>query len=209
MRTVAAPTVSVSDHNRPSWKAWALLTPMVVWLVLFVVIPGAIMFVYSFCERDEVGGVIFSFTLHNYTRVFDPVYLRIFARSIGYAAATTALCGSEYEWGVHIALFASHAGFDGPQVASLATGQAQDACWTEEDRLLLALCDMLHAECDVDDALWQSLQSAFSAEGILELLMLAGFYRTVSYLTNALRLPAEPGTPGFPLPARRRSADGR
>jgi spermidine/putrescine transport system permease protein len=65
---------------------------MVVWLVLFVVIPGAIMFVYSFCERDEVGGVIFSFTLHNYARVFDPVYLRIFARSIGYAAATTALC---------------------------------------------------------------------------------------------------------------------
>ena len=56
---------------------------------------------------------------------------------------------------------------------------------------------MLHAECDVDDALWRSLQSAFSDEAILELLMLAGFYRTVSYLTNVLRLPAEPGTPGF------------
>src|SRR6478609_2295804 len=92
MHPVAAPAVPVSDHTRPSWKAWALLTPMVVWLVLFVVIPGAIMFVYSFCERDEVGGVIFSFTLHNYVRVFDPVYLWIFARSIGYAAATTALC---------------------------------------------------------------------------------------------------------------------
>jgi alkylhydroperoxidase family enzyme len=124
-------------------------------------------------------------------------------------ARTTALCKSEYEWGVHIALFAAHAGFDDAQVASLAVGQAQDACWTDEDRLLLALCDMLHAECDVDAALWRSLQSAFSDEGILELLMLAGFYRTVSYLTNALRLPAEPGTPGFPLPARRRSADGR
>ena len=52
------------------------------------------------------------------------------------------------------------------------------------------------------------LQSAFSDEGILELLMLAGFYRTVSYLTNALRLPAEPGTPSFPVPARRQSGDG-
>jgi alkylhydroperoxidase family enzyme len=112
-------------------------------------------------------------------------------------ARTTALCKSEYEWGVHIALFASHAGFDEAQVASLAAGQAQDACWADEDRLLLVLCDMLHAECDVDDALWRSLQSAFSDEAILELLMLAGFYRTVSYLTNALRLPAEPGTPGF------------
>ena len=27
---------------------------------------------------------------------------------------------------------------------------------------------------------------------MLELLLLAGFYRTVSYLTNALRLPLEP-----------------
>ena len=40
------------------------------------------------------------------------------------------------------------------------------------------------------------------------MLMLAGFYRTVSYLTNALRLPAEPGTPSFPVPARRQSGDG-
>ena len=65
---------------------------MVLWLTLFVVVPGAILLVYSFCERDEVGGVIYTFTLHNYQRVFDGVYLWIFARSIGYAAATTALC---------------------------------------------------------------------------------------------------------------------
>ena len=37
-------------------------------------------------------------------------------------------------------------------------------------------------------------KSTFSDEAILELLMLAGFHRTVSYLTNALRLPAEPGS---------------
>lgn len=88
-----APTaIPVSDHTRPSWKAWALLAPMVLWLTLFVVIPGAILLVYSFCERGEVGGVVYTFTLRNYERVFDPVYLRIFGRSIGYAAVTTALC---------------------------------------------------------------------------------------------------------------------
>jgi hypothetical protein len=32
---------------------------------------------------------------------------------------------------------------------------------------------------------------------MLELLMLAGFYRTISYLTNALRLPLEPGAARF------------
>jgi len=92
MQAPADATIPVSDHSKPSWKAWALLTPMVVWLTLFVVVPGAILFVYSFCERDEIGGVIFTFTLHNYQRVFDGVYLWIFARSIGYAAVTTILC---------------------------------------------------------------------------------------------------------------------
>lgn len=83
---------SPADRRHPGWRAWALLTPMVAWLVLFVVVPTAILFVYSFCERDEVGGVVFRFTLDNYQRVFDPVYLRIFARSIGYAGLTTLIC---------------------------------------------------------------------------------------------------------------------
>jgi spermidine/putrescine transport system permease protein len=80
------------DRRRPGWKAWALIAPMVAWLVAFVIVPTAILFVYSFCERDEVGGVIFSFTLENYRRVLDPVYLLIFARSVGYAGLTTLIC---------------------------------------------------------------------------------------------------------------------
>ena len=89
---LAAPTAPLSDHSRPGWKAWALLAPMVGWLLLFVVVPALILLVYSFCERDELGGVVFTFTLENYERVFDPVYLRIFGRSIWYAALTTAIC---------------------------------------------------------------------------------------------------------------------
>jgi spermidine/putrescine transport system permease protein len=82
----------MSDHSRPGWKAWVLLAPMILWLLLFVVIPGAILLVYSLCERDEIGGVVYSFTLRNYERVFDAVYLRIFARSVWYAALTTLIC---------------------------------------------------------------------------------------------------------------------
>ena len=87
-----ATTAPLSDHSRPGWKAWALLAPMVGWLLLFVVVPALILLVYSFCERDELGGVVFSFTLENYERVFDPVYLRIFGRSIWYAGLTTVIC---------------------------------------------------------------------------------------------------------------------
>lgn len=87
-----ASSAPVSDHAKPTWKAWALLMPMVLWLLLFVVVPGVILLIYSFCERDEIGGVVFTFTLDNYRRVFDPVYLRIFGRSIWYAALTTGIC---------------------------------------------------------------------------------------------------------------------
>jgi len=43
------------------------------------------------------------------------------------------------------------------------------------ERLLLHLCDALHRDCTVDDALWHALSQAFSDEAVLELLMLAGF----------------------------------
>lgn len=80
------------DARRPSWQAGLLLAPTVAWLIAFVIAPTAILLVYSFCERDEFGRVVFSFTWENYQRVADPVYARIFARSVGYAALTTALC---------------------------------------------------------------------------------------------------------------------
>ena len=78
--------------RRPSPVAWLLLTPAVAWLVLFVVAPTAILFVYSFCDRDELGRVVYTFTLENYRRLADPVYARIFGRSIWYAALSTGLC---------------------------------------------------------------------------------------------------------------------
>src|SRR5215472_14240950 len=41
----------------------------------------------------------------------------------------TALAGSEYEWGVHIALFADRASLSADQIASTVSGNATDPCW--------------------------------------------------------------------------------
>jgi len=112
---------------------------------------------------------------------------------------TTALCGSEYEWGVHVAAFGPHIGLAAAQQHALVHGTPDAACWVDEgERLLLRLCDALHRHCDIDDALWQALAARFSEGALLELLMLAGFYRTVSILTNALRLPLEADAARFP-----------
>lgn len=113
----------------------------------------------------------------------------------------TALSGSEYEWGVHVAFFAKRVGLDGAMLASLVHGTADDACWSLEDALLIRACDQLHARADIDDALWTELRGHLSEMAVVELLMLAGFYRTVSYLTNALRLPLEDYAARFPATA--------
>jgi alkylhydroperoxidase family enzyme len=110
----------------------------------------------------------------------------------------TALSGSEYEWGVHVAFFAQRAEFSAAQIASTARAGARDPVWTQEERILLTVCDQLHESCNIDDQTWSVLHDAFAEEAILEILMLAGFYRTVSYLTNALRLPNEAYGARFP-----------
>jgi alkylhydroperoxidase family enzyme len=130
--------------------------------------------------------------------LLDPGHLTLRQREI-VIDRVTARCGSEYEWGVHAKFFARRAGLDEAQLRSLVHGDAGDACWAPPEALLIRLCDGLHATCDVDDGLWSELRAVFSEEAVLELLLLAGFYRTVSYLTNALRLPLEAYGARFPL----------
>src|SRR5215510_4234018 len=74
---------------------------------------------------------------------------------------TTALCGSEYEWGVHVAAFSKHVKLTPEQLHATVHGDADAACWSDEDRLLIRLCDALHEGCTLDDALWQALRQRF------------------------------------------------
>jgi alkylhydroperoxidase family enzyme len=113
----------------------------------------------------------------------------------------TASCGAEYECGVHVSVFAAKAGLTEQQITSLTLGGPDDGCWTDAERLLIRLCDSLRHHCTVDDELWAALTRHYCDEALLELLMLAGNYRTVSYLVNSLRLPPEPGARRFPSSA--------
>ncbi|MEU8993414.1 carboxymuconolactone decarboxylase family protein [Streptomyces caniferus] len=120
---------------------------------------------------------------------------------------TCALCGCEYEWGVHVARFAPRAGLTPEQIGSLTHGSSADPCWTtERDRLLLDATDALHTHHDIDDALWERLAAEFAPEQLLDLLMLCGWYHAISFTARATRLAPEPGAPRFhefPHPAHR------
>jgi 4-carboxymuconolactone decarboxylase len=102
-----------------------------------------------------------------------------------------ALCGAQYEWGVHVAAFSEAAGFTPEQQAAIANPQDTLAALPPRDRLLVRVCDELHATATVGDALWSELAAEWSSAQLIELLMLAGWYRTISYVCNAARVPLE------------------
>jgi alkylhydroperoxidase family enzyme len=111
---------------------------------------------------------------------------------------TCARCGCEYEWGVHVAFFAERAGLSVAQVTSLVHGGAGDPCWDDErDQLLIKAADALHDEADIGDELWHGLARQFTAEQLLDLLMLAGWYHAISFTANAARVAGEDGVPRF------------
>jgi len=111
---------------------------------------------------------------------------------------TCARCGSEYEWGVHVAFFAERVGLTAEQVAAIATGD--ESAFPERERLLLRLVDALHDEARVSDELWAALRAHWSEEQLIELVALTGFYHLISFATNALRIPLEPYGARLPRP---------
>jgi alkylhydroperoxidase family enzyme len=110
---------------------------------------------------------------------------------------TCARCRSEYEWGVHVTFFARQVGLSEQQVAATAAASAGEG-WEAKDLLVLQLADELHDRAAVSDALWKKLEETFSTEQVLELIALAGYYRTISYMTNACRVELEPYAARFP-----------
>jgi 4-carboxymuconolactone decarboxylase len=106
---------------------------------------------------------------------------------------TTALNGAEYEWGVHATLF-NELGEDEIR----GTASAQTHGWSERDSLLIRLCDELNVSSTVSDELWEALRQHWSDVQLIELVTLAGWYRTISYVINAARIELEPWAARLP-----------
>jgi spermidine/putrescine transport system permease protein len=73
-------------------QAALLLLPCIALLLLLFVSPQILMFEASLGRRSVYGGVIHAWSAANYVRALEPLYLRIFARSLGLAVSTTVLC---------------------------------------------------------------------------------------------------------------------
>ncbi len=114
---------------------------------------------------------------------------------------TCARCRSEYEWGVHVAAFAARCGLTQAEVAASLRPGSDDTVWSPRDRLLVRLADELHDLASISEVLWAELTRFFRADQLIELLVLAGFYHTVSFVTNAIQIELEDAAPRFGAPA--------
>jgi alkylhydroperoxidase family enzyme len=112
---------------------------------------------------------------------------------------TCALNQCEYEWGVHVAIFAKPAQLTDEEVRATVHGGADAPCWSEAEQVMIAAVDALHRRATLDDAEFAALAAHFDEAKIFEIILLCGFYRTVSYLANGLRLPLEETAARFPV----------
>lgn len=70
----------------------AALAPAAALMIATVAVPFAVLAAYAFQSRGAYGGVTPQWTLENWQRLADPLYLGILLRSFAVAAVSTALC---------------------------------------------------------------------------------------------------------------------
>lgn len=104
--------------------------------------------------------------------------------------------GSEYEFGQHTRI-GRDAGLTDAEITRLAAGDGDDG-WSDDDAALVAMVDELCADDVVSETTWGRLSARWSEEQLLELLVLAGYYRLVSGLLNSAGVALEASTSGWP-----------
>lgn len=101
-----------------------------------------------------------------------------------------------YEFGQHTVI-GRRCGLTDAEIDAL-TRDPDTHDWSADDRALIALADELAADDCVGDATWSALAERWSEAELVELLIVAGFYRLVSGFLNSAGVQLDDGVPGFP-----------
>jgi 4-carboxymuconolactone decarboxylase len=105
------------------------------------------------------------------------------------------LSQAPFEWGAHVEI-AKRNGVTAQEIERLIEGSAAPG-WGEQDRALVRAMEELHADSMIGDATWAQLEKFYSDKKLIEILILAGQYKTVAYYQNSLRLPLPEGNLGL------------
>ncbi|HET6296455.1 MAG TPA: carboxymuconolactone decarboxylase family protein [Kribbella sp.] len=105
---------------------------------------------------------------------------------------TTARAGAEYEWGVHAVIYGPQLGLGQEVFDAIAGGGEVD------DSLLMTAVDELYDTAMLSEITWQRLRDRYDDAQLVELILLTGWYRTLSTLINAAEIPLESWAARFP-----------
>jgi alkylhydroperoxidase family enzyme len=133
---------------------------------------------------SEFGGVLL------YRGELDPRLREIVILRTGWN------CQSDYEFGQH-RVIGLRSGMTEKEVDA-TTLDPDAAGWGDEERLLIAATDELHADSKISDATWAKLAAKYTKAQLIELVMLVGQYHLVSMALNSLEVQRDAGIDGFP-----------
>ena len=105
-------------------------------------------------------------------------------------------CQSVYEFGQHTVI-GRQAGLTDAEITAVTEDPAAGG-WSDGDRLLIALADELCDDNCVGEATWAGLAERWAPDALVELLVVAGFYRLVSGFLNSTGVQLDEGVPGWP-----------
>lgn len=89
----ANPRLERRSERRESWRGFFHSVPAYVYLILFFVLPLAIVFVFSFASRGLTGKPILDgWNTDSWTRLAEPLVTTIVTRSVVVAVLNTLLC---------------------------------------------------------------------------------------------------------------------
>lgn len=69
----------------------SLVKPYIFWMSLFIVVPMLLIVLFAFTEHGNAL-MAFRFTLENFFRFFDPVFIKVLFKSLEVALITTLFC---------------------------------------------------------------------------------------------------------------------
>jgi alkylhydroperoxidase family enzyme len=105
------------------------------------------------------------------------------------------LSQAPFEWGSHVKI-AKRNGITAEQIEWLIEGSSASG-WSQQERAIVRAVEELHFDSMITDDTWTDLQNVYNDKKLIELVILAGQYKTVAYYQNSLRLPLPEGNMGL------------
>ncbi|GAA6153911.1 carboxymuconolactone decarboxylase family protein [Pseudoteredinibacter isoporae] len=106
----------------------------------------------------------------------------------------------EYEWGIHVTVFAEHAQLSELHIYGLYHGTGEEDCWSHQESGLIQAVDQLIETSRIDHHKHPDFITHWDTQQQLEIFALVANYHLVAFVANNAELEGEAFGAKFPTP---------